>query len=224
MKNLCLCALLVAVVLLAAASVSYAGLIHEDISYWYKDGNAVLTQFNPSTDWISAHIPNLLAKVQETVFDADGAMAMLSGNGDGTAHPGCLYAYSITNLGVGSWIDPDKGLTGFALDWNPACVKYVTVDKATLPMWTVDDPSKPSWKWTGSGSYCLRPGETIGGFWAVSNVSVDGEVSASATHTGINAPETFSGRTTGPVPDAPTFLSLFAGLASLGLTRIRRRK
>lgn len=217
---------LAAIVLLVATSVSFAGVIHEDFAYWYTDSGQTQTIFNPSTDWLNQNVGKLLIKVQQTVYDEASTTALLQENGDGT-RSGFLYAYSVTNLYVGTPGDTsDKGITRFNVNWTPAPL-YVTTDKQqTLPNWVVDTSvTQPAWKWTSAISPGIKPGRTVGGFWAVSNVGVDGVVNAGALHVGPNGEETFNGKTTGPmVPDAPTFLSLATGLMGLGLTRRLRRK
>lgn len=219
---------LAVVVLLAMACASYASLLHEDVAYWYRDGDQILTQFDPTAQWLESWIPtgHVLLKVQQTVYDDVSTLSILKRNGNGTNHPGYLYAYSITNLNLGNPDDlADMGITNFAVNWDTAPT-FVTVSRATLPGWAADTSvaTGPAWKWTGAVDPGVMPGETVGGFWAVSNVSVDGQVNAGAVHVGGLGAETLNGRTSGPIPDAPTWLALVSGLAGLGLTRRLRRK
>ena len=208
MKNLYLTGLTVAA-LLMAVSVSHAAVLSEDVTYWYVNDIRVV-------------------KVQQTVYDQAETLAILQGNGNTNAPAGFLYAYSVSNLNVGNPANAaDLGITEFAVNWATAPT-YVTTSSQTLPQWQWDTASgaQPAWKWTGAPIRGITPGETVGGFWAVSNIGVDGTVNASVGHT-IDpfSHETLTGKTTGPfVPDPPTFMTLAAGLLGMGLTRRFRRK
>lgn len=226
MRNLHVTALAI-VALLILASISNAAILSEDVAYWYVNGSNLDTKFNPTSDWLDQMTAAgaLRVKVQQTVFDAVQTQSMLQRNGDGV-HTGYLYAYTVSSLNVGNADDPaDWGITRFSADWAPAPL-YVTTSRQTLPDWVVDtSTTKPAWKWTSATNPGIMPGESVGGFWAVSNISVDGRVSANVVHIGPFGPGTLTGETTGPViPDAPTFVSLAAGLMGLGLTRRLRRK
>ena len=225
MRNLCLIGLAM-IVLLAAASGSYADVIHEDVAYWYMDNDGIgtRTEFNPNWLWLEQNTNKLLVKVQQTVYDKAQSSTILYRNGNGVVD-GFLYAYSVTNLNVGDPTDlADMGITNFAVDWSVAPT-LVTTSKQTLPSWVVDSPTQPSWKWTSTVDPGILPGETVGGLWAVSNTGFDGYVTAYANHGGSLNPSRLGGLTTGPiVPDAPTFISLAGGLMGLGLVRRFRRK
>lgn len=217
---------LVIVVLLTAVSVSYAGVLHEDVAYWYTNGSQTLTEFNPNTDWLNLNVDRLLVKVQQTVYDQASTKTILFRNGNGQVN-GYLYAYSVTNLNVGDASDlEDIGITKFAVGWTTAPI-LVTTAKQIVPGWVVDTAPQPSWKWTNAVDPGILAGDTVGGFWAVSNTGEDGYIDAHATHVGPLGPHDITGRTTGPkdpiVPDAPTFLSLAAGLIGMGLTKLRRK-
>lgn len=223
MRNLYLIGLAV-IVLSTAASVSYASVLHEDVAYWYKDGNSILTQFNPSTDWLNQNTSRLLVMVQQTVYDVAQSKTILYRNGNGMID-GYLHSYSVTNLNVGDAMDlADMGLTTFAIDWQVAPT-LVTTSRQTVPGWAVDSPTRPSWKWTSAVDPGILAGDTVGGFYAVSSVDNDGIVTAHTTHVGPLDPHNLTGQTTGPqlAPDAPSFLSLAAGLLGLGVWKRRRK-
>lgn len=212
------------VILLLSASISEASLLQQCTAYWYRNGDQIVTQFNPSTEWLNDMIPTgqILMSVQQAVYDPVSTFSILKRNGDGTSHTGFLYAYSITNFSMGdSDIENDMGLTEFKVDWTPAPV-YVTVARSSLPDWVVDTTvsDRPAWKWMGNLTPGVRPGETVGGFWAVSNVSVSGELQAT-TLCGLDA---FAGRTVGPVPEPASFATLVMGIVGLGLKKRLRGK
>lgn len=232
MKNIRLFVAALTLILLAT-SASYAGTISEDVYYWFRtvDGGSD-SQRNPTDEWLKLNVSNLLVKVQQTVYDQESTLAILNRNnaGEGTQNSGFLYAYALTNLNVGDPADfADMGITSFHVDW--ATPYYATVSSRQTPVgWVVDTTSNaassgPTWKWTPVDPGLL-PGETVGGFWAVSNVGVDGECNAGIIHGGPFGPSGWSGKTTGPMaPEPGAFVSLFAGLAGLGLTvRLRKRK
>lgn len=223
-KCVCLTTLVVAV-LMAAVSVSFAGVLYEDVAYWYTDNGAIKTIFNPTSDVLNPLVSagRVMVKVQETVYDPVFTQAMLVRNGDG-AKTGYLYAYSITNINCGNPADlSDLGLTAFKPEWNIAPI-YVTLSKQTPIGWEVDtSTASPSWKWAKTDPGLL-PGETVGGFWAVSSVGVDGQIDGHVIHVGGLGNETFNGRTTGPVPDPPSILALMTGFIGLaGLKSLRRK-
>lgn len=226
MRNVCLMYLMVAALLVAFVP-AHAVTLHEDVSYWYEDGDDILTIRNPAPDWLAGNMPTgrVLVRVQQTVYDPVSTFSILKRNGDGESHPGYLYSYSVTNLNVGDPDDlTDMGITKFAVNWGitPA---YVTIARHASLGWAVDDdsPAKPAWKWTGTGEGIL-PGNTVGGFWAVANVGTDRWVNASVIHAvGIDL-RTLPGETSGPTPEAPTFLSLAAGIVGLGVVRRTRRR
>ena len=215
------------ILILLATTASYAGTISEDVTYWFKTTNGTDSIMNPSTDWLRLNDANLLVKVQQTVSDQATTLASLNrlSPDEGTNHPGYLYAYSVTNLGVG---DPanlaDMGITSFHVDWRTSY--YATVSHQTPSGWVVDSsvPGGPTWKWTPVDPGLL-PNETAGGFWAVSNVGVDGECTSKIIHlAGLGSTDIY-GRTTGPCPEPGSIVSLFAGIAGLGLTvKLRRKK
>jgi hypothetical protein len=226
MRNACLTCLMVAA--LAAAFVpARAMTLHEDVSYWYEDGDQILTTFNPSTDWLAENIPTgrVLVRVLQTVYDPVSTFSILKRNGDGQDHPGYLYSYTVTNLDVGDPDDlTDMGITEFVVSWDIAPA-YVTIARHAPLGWAVDNESseEPAWKWTGTGEGIL-PGDTVGGFWAVASTGADRVVDASTVHTGGANPRTVTGKTTGPTPEAPTVLSLAAGIVGLGVLRRTRRR
>ena len=225
MKNTCLICLLAAA-LMVACIPACAGMLHEDVAYWYRDGDRLLTVFNPSTDWLGENIPigRVLVKVQQTVYDPVSAISILARNGDGTDHVGCLYSYTVTNLNVGNLDDPaDMGITAFAVDWSVAPL-YVTVARHAPIGWVVDteSPSQPAWKWTGT-TPGLLPGSTVGGFWAVTSIGAERVVDATAVHVVECNSEALRGRTTGPVPEAPAILALATGIIGIGVGASTRR-
>lgn len=227
MRNIFLTSLAVAA-LFMTASVSHAAILSEDIAYWYINGTNLDTSFNPSAEWLSQMKDTLVVKVQQTVYDQAQTLSLLNRNhsGDGTSHPGFLYAYTVSNLNLGDSNDmADMGITNFAAAWTPTPL-FVTTSAQTPILWQVDTSSstKPAWKWTSATIPGILPGESVGGFWAVSNISVDGHINANAVHVGPLGRETLTGKTTGPLPDAPSILSLATGLLGLGLTRKRRGK
>jgi hypothetical protein len=227
-RNLYLTGLAVVALLAATACASNAGILSEDAAYWYINGSQLDTVFNPTTDWLSQMTAAgpLRVRVQQTVYDAAQTLSMLQRNDDGDTNPGYLYAYTASNLNVGNSADPaDWGITNFNANWTPTPL-YVTTSRQTPTDWAVDtSTTKPAWQWTSAAEPGIMPGESVGGFWAVSNISVDGRLNANVVHVGPLGRETLTGKTAGPlVPDPPTFLSLAAGLMGLGLTRRLRRK
>lgn len=225
MKIACLVCLL-AGTLLAASTPTLAGMLHEDVAYWYLDGGRLLTIFNPSTDWLEENISTgrVLVKVQQTVYDPVSALSILARNGDGTDHVGCLYSYTVTNLNVGDLDDPaDVGITAFIVDWSVAPV-YVTIARHAPVGWVVDteSPSQPAWKWTGTMPGLL-PGNTVGGFWAVATIGTDRVVDATAAHSIGRDSEMLRGKTTGPIPEAPAILALATGIVGIGVVASIRR-
>lgn len=213
---------LTAFILILAASVSFAGVIHEDVAYWWLDNQNLKTIFDPSTAWLNEHLDSIQIKVQQTVYDLSYSRTLLARNGDANV-TGFLYAYSVTNLNCGDASDlTDMGLTSFKANWSIAPT-YVTVSKQTPAGWAVDAlASVPTWKWTSSVDPGILPGETVGGFWAVSNVNNDGVISATTVHVGGLGTD-LDGETTGPVPDASSLSVLLTGLAGLGMLKIRRK-
>lgn len=216
------------IIILLAKSAMHAGTISEDVTYWFKTANGTSTIMNPSSDWLKLNTASLLVKVQQTVYDQIQSQAMLNGNSpnEGANHPGYLYAYSVTNLNVGDWTSlTDRGITNFHVDWGTSY--YATVYHAQTPNgWVVDTSvtGGPSWKWTPVDRG-LMPGGTVGGFWAVSNVGVDGECTASIIQAGPNGQIGWNGKTTGPCPEPGAIVSLLAGFGGLGvMVRLRRRK
>lgn len=212
---------LTAFILILATSVSFAGVIHEDIAYWWMDNQTLQTIFNPSTSWLNGHLDSIQVKVQQTVYDANYTSAILTRSGI-TNVTGYLYAYTVSNLNCGDIADlTDMGLTSFKVNWSVAPT-YVTVSPQTPAGWVADTSvSVPAWKWTGAAAGIL-PGESVGGFWAVSNVNTDGEVAATAVHVGESGTD-LVGKTTGPVPDASSLSVLLTGLAGLGMLKFRRK-
>ncbi len=226
MKHISLLIAALALVLLTGVA-SFAGVISEDVTYWFKVGDSVDTMMNPSTEWLQQNTANLLVKIQQTVYDQATTMAMLNRNNpdEGTNHPGFLYAYSVTNLNVGDLTDlADRGITSFRVEWPTPY--YATVSRQTPFGWEVDTSvsSGPSWKWTPVDPGLL-PGDTVGGFWAVSNVGEDGVCNSAVVHlAGLGARDIY-GRTTGPCPEPGAYMSLLAGMGGFGLmVRMRRKK
>lgn len=215
-------AVVVALVLLVA-SASCAGLIHEDVTYWYNGAKGPDSIQNPNTAWLEANMSALVIKIQQSVYDQASSAAMLAANGD-PAQSGYLFAYSVTNLSLGDPAGP--GITRVQVDWASQYLVYATVSHGqTLSGWEVDTGagSAPAWKWTSTGPG-ITPGQTVGGFWAISNVGVDGECNSRVLLGGLGEPQGFAGKTTGPCPEPATFVSLFAGITGLGLMRRLRRK
>lgn len=225
MKNACLIHL-VGAALLIASIPACAGLLHEDVAYWYCDADRLLTVFNPSADWLAENIPTgrVLVKVQQTVYDPVSALSILARNGDGTDHVGCLYSYTVTNLNVGDLDDPaDMGITDFAVSWAVP-PDYITVGRHAPVGWVVDaeSASQPAWKWTGPMPGLL-PGSTVGGFWAVTSIATERVADATVVHAAERNPEILCGKTTGPVPEAPAVLALATGIVGVSVvTRMRR--
>jgi len=224
MRNLCLTCLAIAAIAMTI-SPARALTLHEDVAYWYTDGEQILTIFDPSTDWLAENIPTgrVLVKVQQTVYDPISTLSILKRNGDGENHPGFLYAYSVTNLNVGDPDDlSDMGITEFVVSWDPAPA-YVTVARHAPLGWLVDTPApQPAWKWTSATAPGILPGHTVGGFWAVGHTGFDREVDAQVLHIGGIQSHTVTGKTTGPIPETPTILALATGLAGLGVLRRSR--
>ena len=128
MRNIRLIVIAVVLVLLAT-SQSFAGMLHEDCTYWFNSGNGIATMTNPTTDWLTQNAASLLVKVQESVYDQATSAAMFSREGLGS-HPGYLYAYSVTNLNLGDLNDPNMmGITSFHVSWGTA--SYATVSHQT---------------------------------------------------------------------------------------------
>jgi len=226
MRNACRIFVIVVVLVIAFAPV-HAVTLHEDVAYWYTEGDQILTIFNPSTDWLAENIPTgrVLVKVQQTVYDPVSTLSILKRNGDGTNHPGYLFSYTVTNLNVGNPDDlSDIGITKFAVDWDMDPL-YATVARHAPLGWVVDTEAGPSpaWKWTGAGPGLL-PGNSVGGFWAVADTGVERVTIANGLH--VVGPQQFviSGDTTGPAPEAPTVLSLATGVVGLSVVRRFRRR
>lgn len=217
------------ILILLATTASQALILHEDNTYWYKDGNNVATILNPDQTWLNTMVPTdrLLVKIEETVYDRPESLEILQGNRDVNAPTGFLYAYSISNLGIGVANNPaDKGITQFSVSWAVQPT-YVTTNKDQMrPEWVVDDTSvtKPAWKWTSTVDRGITKGMTLGGFWAISNISEDGECRAEVYSDPFGGAP-WMGKTTGPCPEPGSIVSLFAGIAGLGLTvKLRRKK
>lgn len=220
MRYLLLC-VVVAIVLLLSASFSQASLLHQDTAYWYRDGDQIITQLNPSTEWLNQMIPTgrVILNIQQSIYDQVSTMSILRRNGNLTSYSGYLYAYSVTNLCAGGLDEVnDIGITSFAVDWAPEPV-FVTASRQIMPNWTVDDSHfKPAWKWAGSLSPGIRPGETVGGYWAVSSVLYNSDIWASAACISALGQETLTGKIVS-VPEPATLVALVAGLMGLGFTR-----
>lgn len=230
--------LAVVAMLVASASRSHALIISEDVTYWFKTANESGSVINPTSEWLKQNSAHLLIKVQQTVFDQEETMARLNRNdpsnpNEGTNNPGFLYAYSVTNLSVGNLFDlADKGITSFHVDWAMPS-KHVTVSKnLALLEWSIDDTSPeavagPTWKWTPvdpGARPTLLPGDTLGGFWAVSNVGEDGICQASVLHIAALGSARIAGTTTGPCPEPGAYVSLLAGMGGFGLMARMRKK
>lgn len=229
MKSLFLVGFMMTILLLGA-SVSQAGLLHQNIAYWYRQDGELRTEFNPTKEWLDNIIPTgqAIMSVQQIIYDEVSTSSILRRNGNGTSHMGFLYAYSITNLNAGE-IDgvDDTGIKTFAANWACSPV-FVTVSRQNVANWVVDTtvPSTPAWKWIGSGDSGISPGETVGGFWAISNVSTTCESGASAVCVSKTGQEILVGRTLGPVsaPDPASFATLATGLVGLAFMRRLRVK
>lgn len=225
---------LAVIMLVLLRSATHAATLSEDVTYWFKTANGSDSIMNPTTDWLKHNDANLLVKVQQSVMDMQDTMDALNrlSPGLGTAHPGYLYSYSVTNLGIGDLKNlADMGITSFHAEWNSPY--YATVSHQTPTGWAVDTTSPesasgPIWKWTpvDPGVAGILKNETVGGFWAVSNVGIDGQIKASILHGGPNGITSWGGTTTGPfVPEPSAYLSLIAGLSGLGMmAKLRRRK
>lgn len=218
------------ILVLFAASASHALVLSEDNTYWYRnDSGGISTILNPDSKWLNDMVPTdrILVKVEQTVYDMQESAEMLEGNGDGV-HPGFLYVYGVTNIGMGVRNDPaDRGITEFSVHWgsNPL---YMSTDQAQVKSaWVVDDTaSVPTWKWTDDLGQGIVKGSGVVGFWAVSNVGVDGVIRASIVQAGPGGPTSWYGTTTGPfVPEPGAYVSLLTGIGGLGLmVRMRGRK
>ncbi len=218
-------AILTAAVLVGAVTAAHAGLVSEDVAYWYTvDGGAVGTIFNPSSEWLSENLSSLLIKVQQTVYDASATQQILSWSGISAPDGGCLFAYSVTNLG---WYEGaiDGGLTTFAVNWGFEPM-LVTKDPYQTPAsWTpgyVNDGviNGPSWSVSGQAPG-IRPGSTVGGFWAIAPISEDGIVAAGAK-AGVGDSGWLIGETTGPmVPEPASMVALAGGLIGLAIGKRR---
>ena len=212
-----------------ALTGAYAGVLSEDVAYWYLELGAPSTVFNPGTEWLDEWIPtgDVLLKVQQTVYDEEYCNGLLDRNwpGEGDVdYEGYLYAYSVTNI---NWGDPatSNGVVRFMVDWM-VTPQLVTTSRVQTPDgWAVDGSiDDPTWIWTDANEPGLLPGQTVGGFWAVGPVGPDTIVDGWAELENPPSPEMIWGKTTGPVAEPMSLAVLLGGTAALGLRRIRLRK
>jgi len=216
-------------VLVGMASIASAGVLNEDVSYWWNNNGTVQTSVDPDSAWLNQQTiaGTLLVKVQETVYDQASTQVLLARNDPAASFPGgYLYAYSLTNLGVGDASNPvDNGITQFSVNWQVA-PEFVTISRQTLQGWTVT--STPAWTWVDENPTGLLPGDTAGGLWAISKISVDGVATASVFYDASGG-QTISGQTTGPVPGLQStpepsgLLALVSGFVGL-LTGVLRKR
>lgn len=215
--------------------VSSAAVISEDVAFWYQIGSGpVLTQFNPSTDWLGENANSLLVKVQQTVYDQTSTALILTANGDdpNTFQGGFLYAYSVTNIDWRQAVE-SNGIQAFGVNWGPSVPLLVTTDQRQLsPYWLpeYDPPGSeapmvgPAWLWRPSQPISgLLPGETVGGFWAVAQTGEDGILDGVMATGEIDVePILLWGKTTGPVPEPSGIIALACGLGGIGVIWRRR--
>ncbi len=218
-----LAAVAVCTLLLMCTAVN-AAIVSEDIAYWYwiNPGSEVGYIFNPTQQQLESILPDLVLKVQQTVYDPVQSAQILARDGHPVQDGGYLYAYSVTNL---NWTE---GLTGFRVNWQVQPLYVATSNRVTPSWWSVNNnASYPEWLCSPTDVAGIAPGESVGGFWAVAATGADGECDASAASITIgDGPQLWltGGKTTGPLlPDPAPIVTLAAGLAGMGLTRLRRR-
>lgn len=217
-----LCALLLGC--MAAQDAAHAAIIGEDIAYWYQlaDTSPVQTVFNPSLQWLTDNRDFLLIKIQQTVYDPVQCAEILTRDGQNVVN-GYLYAYSVSNL---NW---NEGITSFSVNWAVQPLLVTKSSRTTPSFWSVNGGvTYPEWVSTPSNIPGIAPGETVGGFWAVSDIGNDqvgvGAVVGSIT-TPLGTSSYMLGETSGPmVPDPASILTLAMGMAGFGLTRVLRRR
>jgi hypothetical protein len=174
-------------------------VISEDVTYWTV-GN------------------DLLAKVQQTVYDQSWTEVLKSLQIIPQDTTGFLYSYTVTNLGVWDKINL-CGIKTFEINWGfkPKVVNYAS----DIPWTFTATDTGPKWTWTG-GSYGLIPGRTAEGLWVFADTGKDEWKQASVIG-GANGSIVVTGETTGPVvPEPGTMASLLAGVAGLFAFRCRK--
>ncbi len=211
---------LLVAMLIWASLPTFANVISEDVTYWYKtDPNNMLQWIvNPTTEQLEPLLPYLLIKVQQTVYDQTQSAEILGAQNIQCPRGGYLYAYSVTNLNYA------PGINRFAVSWGVAPL-LVTTSRATPGYWLVDNNSLvPEWYSIPCNIPGIYKGETVGGFWAVANTGVDERVLAIVGSACISGNvECLYGETSGPtVPEPTSILALIAGTSILRM-RIKRQ-
>jgi hypothetical protein len=226
--------LLVAVALLASVAAAGAGVISEDVTYWLDDGTSV---WDPPGSALEQLAGRLVLKVQQTVYDNTWTRQIT-----GIETDGFLYSYSVTNL---AYVPSElHGLNMFEVAW-PSKPLYVAISPQNHA--ALRDPNSGLWIKTGwvpsisgtspryhwqqadTGGPAVIPGLLPGStatFWAVSAISADTHVIASAS--GVPDPPQgypfLTGETSGPMIPEPTPALALASCMALALAWCRTNR
>lgn len=202
-------------VFVVLATGTWANILHEDNIYWLNTVDANGRQnilINPTTADLQREAPNLLFKIEETVYDIQQSMALQARAGVTNPVAAFLYTYTVANLG-----SANGDISMFQADWNAGLALNWYVVRPNNAVWQAKVPA-PSWGSIVAGVNDVMPGSSVGGLWALSLNSDDSLVTASLTVDG----RVVKGWTTGPVPEPTTVASIIVGAAML--LGLRRRK